>query len=98
MSDSGPGLIVGVVTDDQGRPLAESVVCIQAAPTLVADIAGLTGPDGRFSLTAPVTGSYTVAASAPGFGVASVTVDVDVERRPLATDVELILTRLQALP
>jgi hypothetical protein len=78
---TGPsGLITGVVTDEQGRPLAEATVALGDAPVPVPDIAALTGPDGAFALAAPVPGSYTVVAAAPGHGAGRVGVQVQAGR------------------
>jgi hypothetical protein len=51
-------IIGGAVTDPSGRPVAGATVLIASAPVPVPDIAGLTGDDGRFSITVPVPGDY----------------------------------------
>ena len=53
-------IIDGAVTDPSGQPVAGAAVLIASAPVPVPDIAGLTGEDGRFSITAPVAGAYRV--------------------------------------
>jgi carboxypeptidase family protein len=51
-------IIAGAVSDPSGRPVAGASVLIASAPAPVPDIAGLTGDDGRFSITVPVPGDY----------------------------------------
>jgi hypothetical protein len=51
-------IIGGAVTDPSGRPVAGATVLIASAPVPVPDIAGLTGDDGRVSITVPVPGDY----------------------------------------
>jgi hypothetical protein len=86
VSESSPVPILGVVTDDDGRPVADAAVSIEAAPVAVPDIAALTGADGSFSLPAPVTGRYTVTVVAPGFRIGRAVAHVDIER---STEVHL---------
>lgn len=69
-------VIEGVVTDSAGHPVADAVVAIAAAPGPTPDIAALTGPDGRFAIAAPLTGWYTISATAPGSGTGTGTVHV----------------------
>ena len=56
-------VISGTVVDADGRPVAGARVFLADAPVSVPDIAALTDADGRFALTAPAPGSYTVAAA-----------------------------------
>lgn len=82
MMASTPAVIQGVVTDDAGQPLAEVAVALAEGPGPVPDIAALTGPDGRFAITAPMPGSYTIVATAPGSRTGSVTAQVDAAGSP----------------
>ena len=62
------GLIAGSVLDAQGTPVDGARVFLTAGPVPLPDIAAVTGEDGRFELTAPAAGDYTVAAAGPGGG------------------------------
>jgi carboxypeptidase family protein len=55
--------VAGVVTDRDGHPLPDARVYFVAGPAQLPDIATLTGPDGRFSLSAPAPGIYTVGVT-----------------------------------
>jgi protocatechuate 3,4-dioxygenase beta subunit len=55
--------ISGRVVDASGRGVAGARVMVAAAPGNVPDVALLTGADGRFTLSAPVPGRYTIAAA-----------------------------------
>jgi hypothetical protein len=79
-------MITGIVTDSSGRPAAEAVVSVTAAPVPVPDIAALTDVAGRFSITVPVTGDYRLLARGDAF---SREVDVVVEREVTEVEVEL---------
>lgn len=67
-------MIGGVVQDDSGVAVEGARVYFVDAPVAMPEVAALTGPDGRFSLGAPVAGSYTVECRADGFTVARITV------------------------
>ena len=60
------GRISGSVVDAQGAPVDGARVFLTAGPVPLPDIAAVTGPDGRFELTAPAPGDYTVACWEPG--------------------------------
>jgi hypothetical protein len=64
------------VVDAAGRPVAQARVYVVRAPVAVADVAALTGPDGRFTLSAAHPGSYQIACSTDRLGSASTTVEV----------------------
>ena len=67
-------MIAGVVRDDSGSPVEGARVYFTDAPVPMPDIAAVTGPDGRFSLGAPVDGTYTIECRADGFAPARATV------------------------
>jgi hypothetical protein len=69
-------LLSGVVVDPDGRPVPDARVALTAAPVEVPDIAVLTGEDGGFTITVPVSGSYRLAAYGDR-GRAEETVDVE---------------------
>jgi Carboxypeptidase regulatory-like domain len=82
MTPPQPATIGGVISDEEGRALAEVAVAFLSAPVAVPDIAALTGPDGRFAVTAPVPGTYTLIATADGYKAEHVTVRVEPGRSP----------------
>ena len=97
MSPSGSapvGVIMGTVTDGDGRPLADVSVGILDAPVPVPDIAALTGPDGSFALGAPAPGRYTVVATGPGGERSQASVDIGTGEA--AVDVEIVIDTSQA--
>ena len=75
MSTATPQIISGEVTAG-GRAVADARVYIVDGPGSFSDIAALTDPQGRFSLTAPQEGSYKVTCVAEGFAPATVTVEI----------------------
>lgn len=64
MTSARPGVIRGVVLTAGGRPVAGARVFFRSGPGSLPDVAALTGDDGTFALTAPVAGTYEVAAAA----------------------------------
>jgi carboxypeptidase family protein len=69
-------VVAGRVRDTAGAPVAQARVAFADAPVPVPDVAALTGPDGRFALSAPAPGRYAVLAAADGHEAARVSVDV----------------------
>jgi Carboxypeptidase regulatory-like domain len=67
---------VGLVCDENGKPVERARVYFTRAPGPVPDVAALTASDGSFSFAAPVEGAYTVESRAEGLPPASVTVSV----------------------
>jgi hypothetical protein len=80
-------ILSGIVVDSTGRPVADARVALAAAPVEVPDIAALTGADGGFSISVPVTGVYRIVAVGDQ-GRAEETVDVG---RAQAPGVRLVL-------
>lgn len=74
MTPSTP-VIAGVVRDGKGDPVDAARVYVVDAPVSLPDIAALTSPDGAFSIGVPVTGRYTVEATAQGWAPVRATVD-----------------------
>jgi hypothetical protein len=76
MTSTKPGLIRGVVLTAGGRPVAGARVFFRSGPGSLPDIAALTGNDGTFALTAPLAGTYEVAAADDDAEPASATVSL----------------------
>ncbi len=57
-------IISGVVRDEHSNPVPGASVYVVDAPAALPDIALLTDGDGRFALSAPVAGRYTIEANA----------------------------------
>lgn len=68
--------LIGTVKGSDGRPVAEAAVLFVAGPVALPEIAQLTGSAGRFSLTAPVPGTYRVMVNAPGRAAVTISVVV----------------------
>jgi hypothetical protein len=73
--------IAGSVVDAHDNPLAGARVFFTSGPGPLPDIAAVTRSDGRFELTAPVPGVYTIAAATESaeMSTAEVVVDGDVD-------------------
>ena len=56
-------LIEGTVVDAQGEPVAGARVYFVEGPVPLPDIAGVTDAEGRFTLTAPAPGNYTLGGA-----------------------------------
>lgn len=67
MDTAHPGLIAGVVRDEDGAPVQDARVYFTDAPAPTPDVATLTAADGSFSLAAPVGGLYGLECRADGF-------------------------------
>jgi hypothetical protein len=86
---SGP-VISGTATSSEG-PVAMARVTVESSPRPLPDLAGLTGPDGCFTLGTVGPGRYVIAVHADGYQSARVECDVGVTDRHI--DVELIAER-----
>jgi len=71
-----PSLIAGLVEDPEGRPIGRARVYFIEGPVALPDIAALTDDSGRFTLAAPVPGTYQVEVASEGFTSTTATVDV----------------------
>ena len=71
-----PHTLAGTVLDAAGKPVAAARVYLVEAPGAVADVAALTGADGRFVFGAALPGDYEVACSTDDLGTASARVRV----------------------
>ncbi len=71
-----PIVITGIVFELQGRPVEGARVYFVAGPVSLPETAFLTDRDGKFSLSAPVAGTYQIGCSADGFASTTVTVKV----------------------
>lgn len=71
-----PSIIAGRVLSPRGQPVAEARIYFTASPVAMPDIALLTDVSGRFSLSVPAAGSYTIGCSAEGYAPATATVKV----------------------
>src|SRR5919197_1112921 len=65
------GQITGTVKNGDGQPTAAVSVMVRGTR-----ISGVTGPDGRYTLSAVPVGSYTVVAALIGYGFATATATV----------------------
>lgn len=64
---SGPaGVVRGEVRGPDGTPVAGARVVVTASPVPVPEIAAVTDTEGRFALSAPAPGRYTLTAHAEG--------------------------------
>ena len=66
-----PGIVAGVVTDRDGKPVTAARVSFAAGPVALPDIAALTDSRGAFTLSAPAPGNYTVHFMADGYAPGS---------------------------
>ena len=69
--------ISGVVVDAAGRPVAQARVHAVKAPGPMPDIAALTDHQGRFTIAAPLPGSYETGCTSDAHGSATAAVRVD---------------------
>jgi hypothetical protein len=56
-------LIVGTVVGARGEPVAGARIYFVEGPVPLPDIAAVTDSEGRFTLTAPAPGTYTVGGA-----------------------------------
>jgi len=68
-------VVKGRVRTRDGRPIPGAVLAITSGPGAFPDIGALSDDDGAFSITAPVPGTYRIAANADGYRIAESEVD-----------------------
>jgi hypothetical protein len=85
---SKPHLISGRVHDADGRPAAGARIYFTASPAVLADMALLTDQNGRFTLAAPVEGTYQIGCNADGFAPTTATVKVT-DAEPAQVEIKL---------
>lgn len=71
------GLIHGVVRGAGGEPVPEARAFFVSGPEPFPDIAAVTDGEGRFTLSAPSRGTYTLECVAEGFVREAVRVDLE---------------------
>lgn len=76
MTAQNQNVISGIVLDPQGKAVSDARVYFTSAPVALPDIALLTDSNGKFSLSAPSTGIYTLECRAEGFAPITSTVTV----------------------
>lgn len=81
-------IIRGHVVDLQSHPVAEVAVYIVSSPVSMPDIAQLTDEQGRFTISVPVPGRYTVGVRSEGGGAVQTEVDIKGEE-PVSVEVQL---------
>src|SRR5262249_37707412 len=69
-------LVLGIVTDWDGRPIAGARVLYTRTPAAMPDIAQLTEADGVFALPAPNHGTYRLGVAADGYRASETEVDI----------------------
>ncbi|WP_058044423.1 carboxypeptidase-like regulatory domain-containing protein [Streptomyces roseifaciens] len=69
------GVIRGTVRDAAGAPVAGARVAFADGPVPLPEVAAVTDGEGRFALTAPAEGAYTLLCRADG-GTATARVHV----------------------
>ena len=80
MTQSGPKIISGEVRSAAGGAVPDARIFIADGPVPFSDIAILSDSQGRFSLSVPAEGAYTVACVAEGFAPVSAKVEVPMEK------------------
>lgn len=81
-------IISGVISDSDGKPLADAQIYFTESPMPLPDIAMLTDSDGKYSLSVPSAGKYGIGYNAAGFASKKVTVTIGSEQNT-TLDVQL---------
>ena len=69
-------LISGIVVDARNHPVASARVYFTDTPIAIQDIAALSDSEGRFTLSVPAEGTYSIESVADGHGTGKATIDV----------------------
>jgi len=72
-------IVYGQVFDPHGRPEPEASIYFVSAPVSMPDIAQLTDEEGKFTLSAPVPGRYTLGVRSERWGDSQKTFEVSGE-------------------
>ncbi len=83
--------IQGIVVDSSGAPVSMASVSIASGPVPTADIAALTGPDGRFSIDVSSSGRFEIVVCAPGFAVLRLNINATETTSPADSHVKIRL-------
>ena len=70
-------VVNGRVRTRDGDPVPGAVLAFTSGPGALPDVAALADDDGAFSLTAPIAGTYRIAANSDGYRAAECEVEVD---------------------
>ena len=81
-------LITGVVQEKDGGAIAGASVYFLSGPVPLPDIAGLTGEDGSFTLSAPAPGMYRIGARAAGYSPGEVEIRVSNQLTSVVIELE----------
>lgn len=76
-----PRVITGVVRDNAGKPIADARIYFTDSPMPLPDIAMLTDGNGKYSLSVPSAGKYTIGYNADGFAPETTTVKIESEQK-----------------
>lgn len=74
--NTNPSVITGRVCTADKQPVAEARVYFVAGPVALPDITTLTNSAGKFSLSAPVDGTYQIGCTVDGFETATASVAI----------------------
>jgi hypothetical protein len=72
----GSYVISGVVRDPQRNPIPGARIAFTTAPVSLPDIAALSDNNGRFTISVPVPGRYTIQCNTDRFPPALITVEI----------------------
>lgn len=72
-------VIHGTVRGPDGSPIPQARAYFVSGPEPFPDIAALTDAEGRFTLSAPSAGAYSIECAAEGFAPEALTLDLEGE-------------------
>jgi hypothetical protein len=82
-------IIDGVVRDQAGRAVAGAAVYFTSSPTPMPDIAARSDQQGRFTLSVPQPGEYTLAARADGYQTSSASAPIAPDGKRINVEITL---------